>query len=86
MKCIFREINKDDFGIDGEIEVVIPKPDGKGYQTTGGIIKVQAKSGMSYVKQDTETSFSSPVSKADLETWYQANYPTVYIVHHPVFH
>jgi hypothetical protein len=38
---------------------------------------------MSYVKQDTETSFSSPISKADLETWYQANYPTVYIVYHP---
>lgn len=83
MKCIFREISKDDFGIDGEIEIVIPKPDGKGYQTTGGILKVQAKSGMTYVKQDTESSFSSPVSKDDLELWYNSYYPTLYIVYHP---
>ena len=83
MKCIFREISKDDFGIDGEIEVVEEKPDGKGYQTTGGIIKVQAKSGMSYVKQDTDVSFFSPIKKDDLELWYKANYPTLYIVYHP---
>jgi len=83
MKCIFREISKDDFGIDGEIEVVEEKPDGKGYQTTGGIIKVQAKSGMSYVKQDTDTSFFSPVKNDDLELWYKATYPTLYIVYHP---
>ena len=50
MKCIFREITKDDFGLDGEIEVVVPKQGGQGYETTGGIIKVQAKSGASYVK------------------------------------
>ncbi len=49
ISLIVREITKDDFGIDGEIEIVIPKPDGKGYEATGGIIKVQAKSGMSYV-------------------------------------
>ena len=83
MKCIFREISKDDFGIDGEIEVVEEKPGGKGYQTTGGIIKVQAKSGLSYVKQDTEASFFSPIKKDDLELWYKANYPTLYIVYHP---
>jgi hypothetical protein len=83
MKCIFREINKDDFGIDGEIEVVEQKPDGSGYQTSGGIIKVQAKSGMSYVKQDTDTSFFSPVKKDDLELWHKATYPTIYIVYHP---
>ncbi len=61
MKCLFREITKDDFGIDGEIEVVVPKPDGKGFETTGGIIKVQSKSGESYVKQDTDAAFSTPV-------------------------
>ncbi|MGC9323050.1 MAG: DUF4365 domain-containing protein, partial [Kosmotogaceae bacterium] len=83
MHCIFREITKDDFGIDGEIEVVEEKPDGTGYQTTGGVIKVQAKSGMSYVTQDTPERFVSPVKKDDLETWYRANYPTAYIVYHP---
>jgi len=44
MKCLFRLISQDEFGIDGEIEVVTPKPDGEGFQTSGGIIKVQAKS------------------------------------------
>jgi hypothetical protein len=57
MKCIFREISKDDFGIDGEIEVVVEKPDGQGYQCTGVIIKVQAKSGMSYVKRIKVTPY-----------------------------
>lgn len=83
MRCIFREITKDDFGIDGEIEIVVPKSDGKGFETTGGIIKVQAKSGMSYVKGDSEEGFFSQVRKEDLELWYNANYPTIYIVYHP---
>ncbi len=83
MKCIFREITKDDFGIDGEIEVVVPKADGKGFQTSGGIIKVQAKSGMSYVKRDSEAEFSTPVEKRDLELWYNATYPVIFIVYHP---
>ncbi len=63
MKCIFREITKDDFGLDGEIEVVRAKPDGNGYETTGGIIKV------------SDTSFITPVKKSDLEAWYNAPYP-----------
>ena len=83
MNCIFREITKDDFGIDGEIEVVVRKADGKGFQTTGGIIKVQAKSGMSYVKQDSETGFVTPVDRSDLELWYNATYPVIFIVYHP---
>lgn len=83
MKCLFREITKDDYGIDGEIEVVTAKPDGTGFETTGGIIKVQSKSGESYVKQDTEETFSTPVTKNDLETWYSTNYPVMFIVYHP---
>jgi Domain of unknown function (DUF4365) len=83
MKCIFREITKDDFGLDGEIEVVVPKQGGQGYETTGGIIKVQAKSGESYVKQDTDASFVTPVEKSDLEGWHNAPYPVLFIVYHP---
>jgi hypothetical protein len=83
MPSIFREIAKDDFGIDGEIEVLIPKADGEGFETTGSIIKVQAKSGASYVKQDSETGFSTPVNKDDLELWYNATHPVILIVYHP---
>ena len=30
MQCIWREISKDDIGIDGEIDLLEPRPDGKG--------------------------------------------------------
>lgn len=83
MRCIFREISKDDFGIDGEIEVVVPKADGKGYETTGGIIKVQAKSGKSYIRHNSDTEFKVPVDKNDLEFWYNITFPVIFIVYHP---
>ncbi len=54
MPSIFREISKDDFGIDGEIEIIVSKAKGEGFETTGGIIKVQSKSGASYIKQDSQ--------------------------------
>ena len=83
MHCIYREISKDDFGIDGEIEVVKEKDDNSGYETTGGIIKVQSKSGRSYIRQDNELSFVTAVRKEDLELWGSANYPVLFIVYHP---
>jgi len=83
MPSIFREISKDDFGIDGEIEIVVPKTKGKGFETTGGIIKVQSKSGASYIKQDSEQSFSTPIERNDLEAWVGANVPVILIVYHP---
>ena len=83
MKCIFREISKDDFGLDGEIEVVLPKSDGKGFETTGRIIKVQAKSGQSYVRQDSETGFFMPSKEKDIRYWYNATFPVLLIVYHP---
>lgn len=83
MRCIWRELSKDDFGIDGEIEVVVPKADGPGFETLGNIIKVQAKSGSRYVVQDSADAFASPVEKADLEQWSNSRYPVLLIVYHP---
>ena len=83
MNCIFREITKDDFGIDGEIELTVQKPNGMGFETTGGIIKVQAKSGASYVKQNSDTSFITPVSQSDFESWHRVNFPILLIVYNP---
>ena len=48
MKCLFRIISQDDVGIDGEIEVLVAKPDGNGFEAAGGIVKVQAKSGVKH--------------------------------------
>lgn len=83
MNCLFRPISQDDVGIDGEIEVVTAKPDGKGFQTSGGIIKVQAKSGISYVKKDGDSSFATPVRVDDLEYWNNCTFPVFFIVYHP---
>jgi Domain of unknown function (DUF4365) len=83
MNCIFRETSKDDVGLDGEIEVVAPKADGKGFETTGGIVKVQAKAGQSYVVADDGATFSTPVEKADLEYWHRCTFPVLFIVYHP---
>lgn len=83
MRCLWRELNKDDIGIDGEIEVLEPKPDGKGATPTNKIIKVQAKSGKSYIKYDTIEDFQVPVDKDDLEYWAKSNYPIIFIIYHP---
>ena len=83
MRCIFRELSKDDFGIDGEIEVVTPKADGKGFETTGSIVKVQAKSGASFIVEDKEDAFSTPVRREDLDLWHRSTYPVLFIVYHP---
>lgn len=83
MKCIWREMEKDDFGIDGEIEVVIQKDDGSGYQATGRFVKVQSKSGDSYVVSDSNNAFATPVKKDDLELWHDSTFPVLFIVYHP---
>jgi len=83
MNCLFRVISQDDVGIDGEIEVVTAKPDGDGFQTSGGIIKVQAKSGKSYVKKDDGSTFATPVRIDDLEYWNNCTFPVFFIVYHP---
>lgn len=83
MGNIWREMSKDDFGLDGEIEIVTPKPDGKGYETTGGIVKVQAKAGESYIKFDSKTSFTAPVDYNDLKYWQSCTFPVLFVVYHP---
>lgn len=83
MGNIWREMTKDDFGLDGEIEVVTPKANGEGFETAGGIVKVQSKAGESYVRYDTETTFSTPVDQNDLDYWQKCTFPVLFIVYHP---
>lgn len=83
MKHLWRPISQDDVGIDGEIEILAPTEQGSGYTVTGGLIKVQSKSGESYIKQDTATSFSTPVSKDDIDYWLRLTFPVIFIVYHP---
>ena len=83
MRCIWREQEKDDIGIDGEIELCLPRSDGKGMVGTGKVIKVQAKSGASYIHQDRVDSFAFSARRRDLEYWKNANVPVVLVVYHP---
>lgn len=83
MNCIWREQEKDDIGIDGEIELCRSRDDGEGMVGTGKIIKVQSKSGSRYVIRDSDNVFASPVEEKDLLYWRDLNVPAIYIVYHP---
>lgn len=83
MRCIWREQEKDDIGIDGEIELCRPRDDGDGLVGTGKIVKVQSKSGASYVIKDVDGAFASPVAEKDLLYWRDLNVPVIYVVFHP---
>jgi hypothetical protein len=82
MGNIWREMTKDDYGLDGEIEVVTPKAGG-GFETAGGIVKVQSKAGESYIRFDTESSFTTPIDADDLDYWQRCTFPVLFIVYHP---
>lgn len=83
MRCIWREQEKDDIGIDGEIELCVERTDGDGRVGTGKIVKVQSKSGSSYVTKNTATSFEMPTRRSDLEYWNKVNVPVIVVVYHP---
>jgi hypothetical protein len=83
MRCIWREQEKDDIGIDGEIELCRQRGDGDGMFGTGKIVKVQSKSGSSYVIKDSVSAFASPVAEKDLRYWVDLNVPVIYVVFHP---
>jgi hypothetical protein len=83
MNCIWREQEKDDVGVDGEIELCQPRNDGDGLVATGKVVKVQSKSGKSYIVKDEESSFASPVEEKDLRYWQGLNVPIIYVVYHP---
>ncbi len=83
MRCMWREQEKDDIGIDGKIELCRPRNDGDGMSGTGEIVKVQSKSGSRYVLQDTEDAFVSPVEEKDLLYWRDLNVPAIDIVYYP---
>jgi hypothetical protein len=66
----FREVLRNDFGIDGEVELVRTNEDGK-KEMTGELLKVQIKSsfGSGYIRKRKDGTFSFNAKKADLEYW-----------------
>lgn len=68
---IFREVTKNDFGIDAEVELTAVNEDGK-TEPTGEILKVQIKSteqDASYIKSEKADRFSFYASQDDIEYW-----------------
>lgn len=77
MDWVWRPTPNDDVGIDGEIEL------GNDGAATAKIIKVQVKSGASYIRNSTGTRFDFYASSADLSYWNGANLPVIVVVYDP---
>lgn len=65
---IFRETLKSDFGIDAELEMTEITEDEK-TQPTGETIKIQIKTGSSYIRNEKATQFEYYASESDIEYW-----------------
>ncbi len=78
----FREVLRNDFGIDGEVELVRINDDGK-KEMTGELLKVQIKSsfGSGYLKKRSDGSFSFSAKKADLEYWSRYDLGVLLIIY-----
>jgi Domain of unknown function (DUF4365) len=77
MDCVWRPTPNDDVGLDGEIEL------GKDGAATARLLKVQVKSGSSYIRNPTGTSFEFFASSNDLGYWSAANLPVILVVYDP---
>src|SRR5216683_1775144 len=77
MDCVWRPTPNDDVGLDGEIEL------GKGGAASAKLVKVQVKSGSSYIRNPTGTSFDFYASSQDLRYWNDANVPVILVVYDP---
>jgi len=78
MDCVWGPTPNDDVGLDGEIEL------GKDGAATARLVKVQVRSGTSYIKNPTATSFDFYASSEDLGYWNDANLPVILVVYDPV--
>lgn len=77
MRCVWRPTAKHDTGFDGEIEL------GQDGDATGFIIKVQVKSGSSYLVNKKGTGFDVLIEPADLGYWQATNVPVILAVFDP---
>ncbi len=77
LKCLWRPTPNDDHGIDGEVEIVI------GDTPTDQLIKVQCKSGRSYIHNARFGRFDYYASEPDLKYWNGCNVPVILVIHDP---
>ncbi|MER9445409.1 DUF4365 domain-containing protein [Mesorhizobium sp. M0340] len=77
LDLIWRSLIEEDVGVDGTIEIAL------GEFPTGKIIGVQVKSGRSYIRSESETSFKFYPHKDDLDYWRKLSIPLFLLIHHP---
>lgn len=77
LDLIWRNLLEEDVGVDGTIEIAI------GNFPTGKIVGAQIKSGMSYIRSETDDSFKFYPGKDDIEYWKSLSIPLFLLVHHP---
>lgn len=77
MGCIWRPTPTNDYGIDGEIEIVVRDA------PTNLLIKVQCKAGTSYIHKAPFGQFDYYARESDLSYWDQCNVPVILVVCDP---
>jgi hypothetical protein len=77
LELIWRDILQEDVGVDGTIEIAL------GDFPSGKIVAAQVKSGLSYIRSETDENFRFYPSKDDLEYWSKLSIPLFLLVHHP---
>lgn len=78
LDLIWRNLLEEDVGVDGTIEIAI------GNFPTGKIVGAQIKSGLSYIRSESEESFKFYPDKDDIEYWRALSIPLFLFVHHPL--
>lgn len=78
LSAIWRPTPNDDYGLDGELEFT---RDGV---VTGFIVKVQVKSGPSYLRNKTASGFDYHVSAPDAAYWTKVSFPVILVVYDTV--
>lgn len=79
----FREISRNDFGIDGEVELIEIREDGKKYMT-GQLVKVQLKSSFGeggYINKRQDGSFAFYPKQADINYWSNYSLDVVLVIY-----
>lgn len=80
---MFTENIKHDYGVDGEVEIIKTNNEGKKI-TTGDILKIQIKStasDLSYIRNETDTTFNFYPKKEDLEYWKQYKLDVLLVIY-----
>jgi hypothetical protein len=75
---IFRRIEEEDVGVDAQIELCSEEE-----KPSGSLLGLQIKAGRSYMRNETETAFTCPVSLADLQYWRTHSLPLYLVVYDP---